>query len=272
MLSNVLLSVVLITYNEESNLARTLTSVAPLVADGASEIIIVDSASTDRTVEIAQSFGAKLFNEPWKGFSAQKNSAIEKASGDWILSLDADEELSPEAQIFIRNFLQRAPSHQPAGVLFSRRNLFLGKWIRHGGFYPDKKLRLFRRLSARFQDRLVHEDLALVPGEPVEDPGGLDLIHHAYPTIASYIEHMNRYSSLGAQMAVEKGRRSGPVNILLRPIATFFYNYVIRLGFLDGREGLLLHLNHSAYVFWKYAKVWELTHSEDTSSPEAAPE
>ena len=150
------------------------------------------------------------------------------------------------------------------GFLLRKRTVFMGRWIRHGGFYPDKKLRLFRRGSGRFEDRLVHEDIALAPGLRIEDPGGIDLIHHAYPTLSGYIEHMNRYSSLGAQMAVEKGRRSSPLEIVLRPLTTFLYNYLIRLGFLDGREGLLLHLNHAAYVFWKYAKVWEITHSVES--------
>ncbi len=252
-----LLSVVLITYNEEANIARTLNSVAPLVSGGAGEIIVVDSGSTDGTVEIAKSLGAKIFQEEWKGFAAQKNSAIDKASGDWILSLDADEELSPEVQNFVCQFLSGPASDKPSGVLFGRRNYFLGRWIRHGGFYPDKKLRLFRKSVGRFEDRLVHEDVALSPGARIEDPGNIDLIHHAYPTIASYIEHMNRYSSLGAQMTADKGRRSGPVDLVLRPVVTFLYNYFLRLGFLDGREGFLLHVSHAVYVGWKYAKLWE---------------
>ena len=261
-----LLSVVLITHNEESNIARTLRSVAPLVADGAGEILLIDSGSTDHTIEIAKSFAAKVFEEPWKGFAAQKNSAIDKASGDWVFSLDADEELSPEAQDFMWHFLARPASAQPAGVLFSRRNHFLGRWIRRGGLYPDKKLRLFRRGNGRFENRLVHEDIALTPGLKIEDPGAIDLIHHAYPTLSGYIDHMNRYSTLGAQMAVEAGRPSGPINLVLRPLATFLYNYIIRLGFLDGRAGLLFHLNHAAYVFWKYAKVWEAAHSADNQA------
>ena len=257
-LFDVLLSVVLITYNEEANIARTLNSVAPLVSGAAGEIIVVDSGSADSTVEIAKSLGAKVFPEEWKGFAAQKNSAIDKASGDWILSLDADEELSPEAQVFVQQFLRRSTAFQPDGILFNRRNYFLGRWIRYGGFYPDKKLRLFRKGNGRFENRLVHEDVARTHSARIEDPGNIDLIHHAYPTIASYIEHMNRYSSLGAQMAAGKGRRSGPVDLVLRPVVTFLYNYFFRLGFLDGREGFLLHVCHAVYVGWKYAKLWEL--------------
>jgi glycosyltransferase involved in cell wall biosynthesis len=250
------LSVVVITYNEEANLARTLASAKPLVANGQGEIIVVDSGSTDRTVEIAKSFGAKVFVEEWKGFAAQKNSAIDKATGDWILSLDADEEVSPKLGEEVTAIL-KTPS-QANGFLTSRQNFFLGRWIKHGGFWPDPKLRLFRRGTARFEDRAVHEDAKLTNGAAGQLGGAL--LHHAYPTLSSYIEHMNRYSTLGAEMAVARGYRGfSVIDIVLRPIATFLYNYVIRVGFLDGREGLLLHLYHSVYVSWKYAKAWEMT-------------
>jgi len=265
----VTLSVVIITHNEEANLARTLESVQPLVADGKGEIIVVDSGSTDRTVEIAKSFGAKVFVEEWKGYAAQKNSTIDKATGDWILSLDADEEVGDTARNFI--FLVLSGSHnirvQCSGFWFSRRNYFLGRWMRHGGFYPDAKLRMFIRGSGRFEDRAVHEDVTLLAGRRTyhgvsfDSNGGRDLIHHSYPTLSDYITHMNRYSSLGAEMVVAKSKgnvRFSAVNIVLRPLATFVYNYFLRLGFLDGREGLLLHLYHAVYVSWKYAKAWEL--------------
>jgi glycosyltransferase involved in cell wall biosynthesis len=265
----VILSVVIITHNEESNLGRTLASVQPLVAEGKGEIIVVDSGSTDRTVNIAKSFGAKVFIEEWKGYAAQKNSAIDKAEGDWILSLDADEELSdklpPGAVGFsIPELLQavdygRGKKPYPADLnsfRFHRRNYFLGRWIKHGGFWPDPKLRLFKRGSGRFEDRTVHESLQV---EGTTYPIGPDIIHHSYPTLADYIDHMNRYSSLGAEMAVAKGQRGFSLfNIVLRPLATFIYNYIFRLGFLDGREGLLLHLYHAVYVSWKYSKTWEL--------------
>jgi glycosyltransferase involved in cell wall biosynthesis len=262
------LSVVIITFNEEGNIARTLASVKPLVEDG--EIIIVDSGSTDRTVEIAKSFGAKVFVEEWKGFAAQKNSAIDKATGDWILSLDADEEVSGGMQEFILGFLTGRIATQFAdcdAVSFDRRNYFLGRWIRFGGFYPDPKIRLFRRGSGFFEQRLVHEDVQLKPMKKAFDPSiqyderaDFDLLHHAYPTLSDYIEHMNRYSTLGAEMAVAKGYRGfSVIDIVVRPIATFVYNYIFRLGFLDGREGLLLHLYHSVYVSWKYAKAWEMS-------------
>lgn len=246
------LSVAIITKNEEANLARTLASIR-----WAGEIVIVDSGSTDRTPEIAREFGAKFFVEEWRGFGAQKNSALEQCTSDWILSLDADEEVSAKLAEEIRSLLQGQPKHQ--AWFLSRRNFFLGRWIRHGGYYPDPKLRLFRRGSAQFEERAVHETIRLtVPAGQLRG----DLIHHAYPTLDAYIEHMNRYSALGATQAVARGKTSRSIfaflwNVVVVPIATFKYNYFLRLGFLDGREGLLLHLYHSAYVSWKYAKAWQ---------------
>jgi glycosyltransferase involved in cell wall biosynthesis len=278
------LSVVIVTFNEEANLGRTLESVKPLVADGMGEIIIVDSGSTDRTVEIAISFGAKVFVEEWKGYAAQKNSAIDKATGEWVLSLDADEEVDSELteELIGRSDergLPRGGSREwcltmghagqgqeflkgrPVGFFFRRKNYFLGRWIRHGGFWPDPKLRLFCREKGRFEDRAVHEDIRVDGPTRLIQNGAL--IHHSYPTLSDYIEHMNRYSSLGAEMVVAKGKiRFSVINIVLRPWTTFLYNYFFRLGFLDGREGLLLHLYHAVYVSWKYGKAWELSRKQ----------
>jgi glycosyltransferase involved in cell wall biosynthesis len=250
------LSVCIITFNEEANLGRTLESVASLVMETSGEIIVVDSGSTDRTLEIAEKFGAKIFTEPWKGFAVQKNSAIEKASGDWVLLLDADEAVSKNLAEEIEELERRKPSSF-AGYWIPRRNLFLGRWIGHGGFYPDRKLRLFRRGTGRVEDRIVHETIK-VDGATAVFAG--DLMHYAYPTLSGYIEHMNKYSSLGAQLAAEDGKGGFSfIDIIVRPWLTFVYNYFLRLGFLDGKEGLLLHFYHAAYVSWKYAKVWELT-------------
>ena len=272
------LSVVIITFNEEANIGRTLQSLQPLIADGQGEIIVVDSGSTDRTVETAKSFGAKVFVEEWKGFAAQKNSAIDKASGEWILSLDADEELDAE---LLKEFTRKNESRgaadapyewcftggsgdrhvskgKPVGFTIRRKNFFLGRWIKYGGFWPDPKLRLFRREKGRFEARAVHEDVRVLGRTAPISAGAL--IHHSYPALSDYIEHMNRYSSLGAQMVVAKGKvRFSFINIVLRPMFTFIYNYFLRLGFLDGREGLLLHLYHAGYVSWKYAKAWEVS-------------
>ena len=302
------LSVVIITYNEEANIGRTLQSVQPLVADGKGEIIVVDSGSTDRTVEIAKSHGAKVFVEEWKGYAAQKNSAIDKAEWEWILSLDADECLDVGAAETIQiltskpdgltgtelqnlarsrggdslDTVETVMAYEEAfdvdsskkgediplalsGYWFPRKNHFLGRWIKHGGFWPDRKLRLFRRGYGRFDDRAVHETVRL-DGYTAKVQRG-SIIHHSYPTLFDYIDHMNRYSSLGAEMVVAKGKlRFSFINIVLRPVFTFIYNYFFRLGFLDGREGLLLHLYHAVYVSWKYAKAWELSRTKTTLS------
>jgi glycosyltransferase involved in cell wall biosynthesis len=278
------LSVVIITYNEEANIGRTLRSVQSLVADGKGEIIVVDSGSTDRTVEIAKSFGARVFVEEWKGYAAQKNSAIDKATGDWILSLDADEELDSELILELTGSAKGdEPPYQwcltmsggssardvthgsPVGFYLCRKNFFLSRWIKHGGFWPDPKLRLFRRGSGFFENRAVHEDVRF-NGHTKRIPRGT-LLHHSYPTLSDYIDHMNRYSSLNAEMLVAKGKvRFSFINIVLRPVFTFIYNYFFRLGFLDGREGLLLHLYHAVYVSWKYAKAWELSRTANQES------
>jgi glycosyltransferase involved in cell wall biosynthesis len=285
-------SVVLITFNEEANIGRTLASVQPLVADGKGEIIVVDSGSTDRTVEIAKSYSAKVFVEEWKGFAAQKNSAIDKARGDWILSLDADEEVDTDLQRALTEMLDalarlsslavHEASHSSVvadsgsapntvvgadfdGICIRRKNEFLGRWIRYGGFWPDPKLRLFRRGKGSFENRSVHEDIQ-IDGLTRQIQKGA-LIHHSYPTLSDYIEHMNRYSSLGAEMVAAKGKVGFSfINIVLRPVFTFVYNYFLRLGFLDGYEGLLLHVYHAVYVSWKYAKAWELSRTKTNLS------
>lgn len=245
------LSVVLITLNEAANLPRTLARVR-----WAQEIIVVDSGSTDGTLETARQAGARIFEEPWKGFGPQKNSAIARATSDWILSLDADEEVSPELVAEIQALLAGNPLFNAYRV--PRLNHFLGRPLHHGGYWPDLKIRLFRRGAAQFQDRPVHESMqATGPVGMLRNP----LLHHCYPTLEDYIEHMNRYSTSGAQMLVSAGRAPRSLLALVwtavvNPAATFLYNYIFRLGILDGREGLLQHLNHSVYIHWKYAKAW----------------
>jgi len=243
----------MITKNEEANLPRALESVR-----WADEVVIVDSGSTDATLEIARKAGAKVFEEPWKGYSGQKNSAIALATGEWILSLDADEEVSPELTGEIGWLLEDEPAC--CAYWIPRRNHFLGKALSHGGYWPDLKLRLFRAGAAQFEKRPVHETLKT--DGPVGRLAG-PLLHHCYPTLEEYIEHMNRYSSEGARLLAQARRESKslPVfmwNAILNPAATFIYNYIFRLGFLDGREGLLMHLNHSVYIHWKFVKAWRM--------------
>jgi glycosyltransferase involved in cell wall biosynthesis len=254
------LSVAIAAMDEEANIARTLASVR-----WADEIVLVDSGSKDRTCDIACEFGARVISEPWRGYVAQKQYAIDLCTKDWVILLDADEEVSPDLAEEIRAVL--VDPNALNGYRTPRKNLFLGRWIKHGGFYPDPKLRLFRRGTAVVAGFDPHDRIDLKPGvDPRTRQFKNALIHYTYPTLTYYIGHMNRYSSLGAEDAVSKGHRSFSVlNIVLRPLATFFYNYVIRLGFLDGREGLLLHLYHAAYVSWKYAKAWELARNQSTS-------
>lgn len=247
------LSVAVITHNEEANIERTLRSVA-----FADEVIVVDSGSTDRTRALAQALGAKVIEREWHGFAQQKNFAIELCSGEWILSLDADEELTPELQREIQAVVNGAA--RADAFFVKRRNLFLGRWIRHAGFYPDAKLRLFRRgLKLTFGERAVHETIAASGHTATLQH---DLIHHAYPTLAGYLEHMNRYSSLGAEVLLQRGRVSRSLpgflwNVLLVPTVTFKWNLIVRGGILDGREGFLLNLYQAVYTSWKYAKAWE---------------
>ncbi|MEO6829327.1 MAG: glycosyltransferase family 2 protein [Acidobacteriaceae bacterium] len=254
------ISVAMIARNEEANLPRTLDSIRWV-----DEIVIIDSGSTDRTPEIAQSYGAKhSFNRDFLGFTPQKNLAIDACTSDWIYLLDADEVIPLELAEEIRHTIE----HPRFDAYWQPRlNLFLGRWIRHGGFYPDRKLRLFRRGTARMAGAEPH-------GSPqCSCPTGKlhhDLLHYAYPSFRQYLTHMNGYSSDGARILLGKRKTSITAaafiaNAILNPVLTFVKNYIFRGGFLDGREGLILHLNHSAYVHWKYVKAWEA--SRLTSNP-----
>ena len=246
------LSVAMIAMNEEANLPRTLESVK-----WADEIVLVDSGSSDRTLEIAQSFGARTSYHAFGGHGEQKNVALDLCTCEWILLLDADEVLTPELQAEIKQLLEGEPAF--GAYWIPRLNLIFGRWIRHGGFYPDHKLRLFKRGAARLSEGVGPHSTPQFQG-----PRGklrADMLHYAYPNMVVYLEHMNRYSSEIAELLAKKGRtsRSPAVflwNALLNPWATFVYHYFFRLGFLDGREGLLLHLNHSVYIHWKFIKAW----------------
>lgn len=244
------LSIAIVALNEEANLGRVLES-----ARWADEIIVVDSGSTDRTCEIAREYGARVVIEPWRGYTAQKNYALELCTKDWILSLDADEEVSPELAEEIHKVLAGPDSFD--GYSVPRKNMFLGRWMRHGGFYPDPKLRLFRRGKAYSTGRDPHDRFEMKDGERVGRLQGA-LIHHTYPTLTLYLEHMNRYSSVWNRVPGAMPQGFSINAIVLRPLATFIYNYFFRFGFLDGREGLLLHMYHAGYVSWKYAKGWEM--------------
>ena len=261
------LSVAIVACNEAANLARTLASV-----QWADEIVLLDSGSTDDTVAIAQSFGAKIFVEKWRGYGPGVNSAIDKCTGPWILNIDADEEVSPKLAENIRRLLSTDPLLNAYTV--PRSNLIFGRWMKHGGLYPDRKLRLFRQGAARLRED-TEPHATPKTSERVGELHG-DLLHYQYPTMHAYLEHMERYSSASVPLLLREGKTSSSLpafwaNTVLRPAFTFFYNYGIRLGFLDGREGLLFHMNHAIYVNWKYAKAWRSANLAAQESPVTEP-
>jgi glycosyltransferase involved in cell wall biosynthesis len=252
------LSIALLAFNETANLRRTLESVA-----WADELILVDSGSTDGTVAIAEEFGAKVFVEPWKGYGPQMNSALDKCRSEWVFSLDADEVMTPQLQAEIRALIAGEPEFVAYWV--PRRNRIFGRWMRHGGQYPDYKLRLFRQGTARLPEDTEPHATPKWAGPKGKLRG--DLLHYQYPTVALYVEHMNRYSSASVPLVLRKGRTCRGLAefvamTVVNPVLTFVKNYLFRLGFLDGRPGLLFHLYHSAYTSWKYAKAWEASRTE----------
>ncbi len=244
------LSVTIITFNEEANIRRTLESVT-----WADEIVVVDSGSTDKTVAVCREYTDKVFHQEWLGFANQKNLAIDKATGDWILSLDADEPIEAALAEEIRGIMNDPASHD--GYRIPRKTFFLGKQIRHGGWYPDYNLRLFKKGRGRFEERHVHEAIK-VSGTVGATRHAI--LHYAYPDLDAYMTSINRYSSLSVEVMEQKGIsgfKSSLAAIIFHPVYTFILKYFCRLGFLDGKHGLVLNLFHSYYVFAKYAKAWE---------------
>ena len=241
------LTVAVITWNEEARLRRCLESVA-----WADEIVVVDAESSDKTVAIARDFTDCVFIRPWDGFARQKNWALERASSDWILSLDADEEVSVELREAIRQVL--ASSTGPDGYAVPRRNVFWGRWVRHGRLYPDWQVRLFRRGAGRFVDRDVHESVEVV-GRVARLDGAL--VHESYRDVADFLERTNRYTTLAAEEWVRSGRPIGASDLIVRPLGRFISMYVVHAGFLDGWRGFLLATLYAYYVFVRSAKVWE---------------
>ena len=249
------ISVTIITKNEERNIRDCLESVK-----WADEIVVVDSGSTDDTLKICKSIQARIYQEDWKGFSRQKNSAIEKAGNEWILSLDADERIPPDLRKEIQTILEQNPPEQ--GYFIARRNFFLGRWIRHCGWYPDYNLRLFRKSQGRFGERAVHER--------VEIQGKLGYLKHplehkTYCSLGDFIQRMDRYSTLAAAEMRSQGRSYRFSDALLRPPFTFLQMYFLRAGFLEGYLGFLLSILYSFYTFLKYSKLKELSESEISS-------
>jgi glycosyltransferase involved in cell wall biosynthesis len=254
------LTVITITLNEERNIADCLASVR-----WADEILVVDSGSTDRTVELARAFTDNVMVVPWEGYGAARNRAILQANGDWVLWLDADERVTPELATEIQEILRNDPG-EVDGYAIARRAYFLGRWIRHSGWYPGYVVRLFRKGKARFSESRVHEQLQM-SGEVAT--ARHDLLHYTDPELQHYLEKFNRYTTLAAEDMLAAGRRFSVLDLLVRPPFQFAKMYLFRRGFLDGLHGFILAVLSSAYVFTKYAKLWErgrrAAHRQETS-------
>jgi glycosyltransferase involved in cell wall biosynthesis len=248
------LSVITLTMNEGMNIGECLESVR-----WADEIIIVDSGSTDGTVEAARRYTQEIFTIPWPGYGAARNYALKKATGDWILWLDADERVTPELGEEIRT-LVAAGDESVSGYAVARRAYFLGRWIKHCGWYPSRVVRLFRQHCGHFTETRVHERLEL-DGAVKETRN--DLLHFTDPTLYHYLTKFNKYTSLGAEDLHAAGRRFRLSDLVVRPMFQFVKMYVLRQGFLDGMQGFLLSVFSSAYTFTKYAKLWERERSPE---------
>ena len=248
------LSVILITKNEEANLKDCLESVS-----FADEIIVVDSQSSDKTQEIARSFGAKLeITSDWPGFGPQKNRALNLATQDWVLSIDADERVTPELK---QEILTAIASPNVADCYaIPRSSWYCGRFMKHSGWYPDYVDRLFKRGSAKFSDHLVHERLL-----PTGSSGKLNnhFLHYSYRDFSQVLKKVDVYSSAAAQQAFKQGKKGGLGEALIHGFWAFFRTYVLRRGFLDGKHGLALAISNAATSYYKYLKLWQLQNKKD---------
>ncbi len=255
---------IIITFNEAANLPAALASVS-----FADEIVVVDSESTDETVAIARQHTDKVFVRPWPGYVAQKNFAAAQASHDWILSIDADERLSPRLASEIQALRTGASGDDTtgtegiAGYRMPRVTYHLGRWLRSTDWYPDYQLRLYDRRRARWAGRHVHESVQA--DGPVGRLRG-ELLHYAYRDLSHHIQTMDRYTTLAARQMHEDGRRAGYLDLALHPPAAFLRNYILRGGFRDGVPGLIVSAMNARYVGLKFAKLWALC-SASTSTP-----
>ena len=248
-------SVVIIAKNEADNIEGALESVRWV-----EDVVVVDSGSSDKTIEIAKRYTDRVTTRTWEGYGAQKNYATGLAAHDWVLSLDADERVSPALVDEIQGLMRSAPPMQ--GYRIPRTTRYLGRWIRSTDWYPDCQLRLYDRRVARWNDRSVHESVR------IDGQVGMlrsELYHYSYREVAEHLARMNRYTTLSATQMMTDGQRASWVDLLGHPPLVFLRNYVWRRGFQDGLPGLIVSLMNSYYVFCKYAKLWERqTESERT--------
>ena len=239
------LSVIVITKNEVANIRACIESV--LWAD---EIIVVDSGSDDGTVEICRELGAQVFVHDWPGFGAQKNRALGYASKDWVLSLDADERVTPELRAEIEVAMN---SGRAAGYKIPRRSNFCGRFMNHSGWYPDYVLRLFRRGQGRFSDALVHESVQMQGSVlPLQQP----FLHYSYRDFDDVLSKLNSYSSASATMLQRRGKKGSLAQAVLHGLWAFIRTYFLRAGILDGREGFMLAVMNAENSYYRYIKLW----------------
>jgi len=245
------ISVTIITLNEEENLLRSIRSVS-----WADEVVVVDSGSQDKTVEIAKNLGAKVFFNPWKGYGQQKNFAQNQASHPWVLNLDADEVVSPELANEIKKVLSQVDSGQrkSKGFSFPRKTFYLGRWIRYGGWYPNTLVRLVDRRCARWTEPFVHEKLQ-VDGEVTELTQPLH--HYAFSSIEDQILTNLKFARLGSQDLKQTGQKASLKRLVLKPLGKFVETYLLKKGFLDGLPGFIISVNAAHSMFLKYAYLSE---------------
>jgi len=241
-------SATIITLDEEHNIAGALESVS-----WADEVIVVDSGSKDRTLEICRRFTDRIFHRDWSGFVDQKNHAVDKASHDWILSLDADERISSELRKEIREEMRTG--FRKDGYYIPRRARFMGRWILHGDWYPDYQMRLFDRRKGEWRGGRVHESVA------VEGSTGrmrAEIHHYTYRDFSEYLRKLETYSSLAALDYFDRGRKAAPWMLLAKPLGVFLKAYLVKGGFRDGSAGFAVAVMGAVSVFFKYAKLYEI--------------
>ncbi len=244
------LSVVIITFNEERNIVRCLRSVHGI----ADEVVVVDSGSTDRTVELARMEQARVVHRDWTQYSTQKNFADSLATHPFILSLDADEALSSELRT---SLLQAKAAGFRGAYAMNRLTNYCGTWIKHGGWYPDRKVRLFPSEKAQWDGGAVHEKLVLEKDLPCTQLKG-DLLHYSYYSISEHVHQADHFTSIAARSMHKRGLHAGVVKLFLSPVATFFSGYLQRGGFRDGWHGLVIARISAFATFLKYAKLRQL--------------
>ena len=253
------LSVAIITKNESKNLSDCLASV-----NFADQIVVVDSGSTDNTVDIATSFGCVVFIEPWHGFGLQKQFALDKCINPWILLLDADERIPGETAAVIEQIVTEEPAIIK-GYRFPRRNYFKGRWIRHLGWWPDPVTRLFQKDCGRMSKALVHESVEISGSVKMLD---VPIYHYTESSLSQILLKIDHYSTLGAEEAHQSGKRSSVYSASFRAFLVFLHNYLLKGGCLEGKQGLTLSITDSVNKFFKYAKLEELNNASKNPAPQ----